>query len=73
MAKQRSRNGLYWDAKERTELKREYATFLQEEGRSNNPDTASIFAVRKRNEGYTDLSERKLILLLAGNVPYMYD
>ena len=73
MVKKKTPNDLYWQAMAQTQIKNEYAQFLQQEGRESNPDSAQIFAMRKRNDGYRDMSERDLILLVAGALPYMYD
>ena len=73
MAKKKSPNDLHWEAIAHTQIKNEYAQFLQQEGLERNPDSAHIFAMRKRNDGYRDMSERDLILLVAGDLPYMYD
>ena len=73
MSKKKSPNDLYWEAQAHTQIKNEYAQFLEQEGCERNPHTAHIFAIRKRTDGYHTMSERDLILLLTGELPYMFD
>lgn len=73
MAKKKSPNDLYWSAVAKSSLRDEYEKFLRSEGHEPSPDSAMWFAMRKRNEGYVLMSEREIILLLAGKLPYMYD
>ena len=73
MAKNKSPNDLFWQAKVQNLIKDEYTQFLQQEGLERNPDSAHLFALRKQKNGYREMSERDLILLVAGDLPYMYD
>lgn len=73
MPKKNSANDLYWSAVAKDALRGEYEKFLRTEGHEPSPDSAMWFAMRKRNDGYTLMSEREIILLLAGKLPYMYD
>jgi hypothetical protein len=73
MAKKNSSNGLYWQNYLHRLIKDEYTQFLRQEGFERNPESAQIFATRKRNDGYSKMSERDIILLVAGELPCMYD
>ncbi len=75
MAKKMSPTELYWNAQIEIQIKGEYKEYLEEENLENNPDSAQIFAIRKidGNYKYHGKSERELILLLTGDLPYMYD
>ncbi len=75
MSKKMSPNDLYWKAQVESQIKNEYKNFLEEENLKNTPDSAHLFAMRKisGNYDYHGKKERELILLLAGNLPYMYD
>lgn len=73
MAKKMSANDLYWKAQIETQIKEDYAEFLSREGIDRGPNSAHLFALRKRAEGFCEMSERDLILLVAGSLPYMYD
>jgi hypothetical protein len=73
MAKKKSPNDLYWEAMAHTQIKNEYVQFLQQDGLERNPDSAQMFAIRKRRDGYRGMSERDLILLVLGDLPDMYD
>lgn len=56
-------------------IRREYAEFCAEERRDRSPDTANIFAARKIGGGrdYLGYTEKQMILLLEGKLPFMYD
>lgn len=73
MAKKQSPHELYWKNKADEIVKNEYAAFLRQEGLENTPDSGQIFAMRKAKDGYRERSEREIILLVAGALPYMYD
>lgn len=73
MANKKSSNALYWESQERAQLNSEYSEFLKNEGLDKSPHSAQIFAIRKRNLGHLRFSERDMILLLTGELPYMYD
>lgn len=73
MAEKKSPNDLYWQLLAHNQIKDEYTRFIQQEGLERNPDSAHTFAMRKQNDGYREMSERDLILLVAGELPYMYD
>ena len=73
MAKKKTPNELYWQHIIEQQIKDEYANFLKVEGLENNPDSGHLFALRKAKEGYREKTERELILLVAGDLPYMYD
>ena len=63
---------LYWQAKKDAILEQEYREFLRQRGLEHNPDSAQLFAMNKRDSGFTEKSERELILQLAGELPFMY-
>ena len=73
MPKKKSLNELAWQVASNRQIDDEYIAFLQREGLTRNPDSAYRFASIKRFNGYREKSERDLILLLAGDLPYMYD
>jgi hypothetical protein len=75
MAKKLSPNELHWKAKTETIIKNEYKEFLTEKNLENNPESAHQFASVKIPWGqdYLGFKERDFILLLCGNLPYMYD
>jgi hypothetical protein len=75
MSKGRSENEKYWDMMNGKQLRDEYAAFLQSEHMESSPHSAHIFAIRKLSGShqYLGLSEREIILQLAGELPYMYD
>jgi hypothetical protein len=64
---------LFWKNKADEIIKQEYAEFSRAEGLKNSPDAGHIFAMRKARDGYRDRSERDLILLVSGALPFMYD
>lgn len=61
--------------KEITQLREEYDNFLKDEGTQQSPDTAHVFAMRKTSGSfrYLGLSEREIILELAGELPDIYE
>lgn len=66
----------YWDMKKNMPIKEEYEDFLKKEGKENTPDNAHLFAIKKISSGahdYFGFTERELIKLLAGKLPFMYD
>jgi hypothetical protein len=75
MATKRTHNEAYWDMLAEKQVKEEYARWLAEKGRANDPHTAQLFAMEKIAGGfdYMGIKERDLIILLAGRLPYMYD
>jgi hypothetical protein len=60
---------------QRAQLREEYAAFLAHEGKESTPDAACLFAIGKLsgNHEYLGLTERQLIIELAGALPYFYD
>ncbi len=74
MTKRKSPNDLYWKSKKENQIREKYASFLKDEGKDNNPDNAQLFAIKKIAGGhdYMGMNERELILLF-GDLPYMYD
>ena len=75
MAAKRTHNEKYWGMMKHQQIKKEYAQYLTEEGRRNDPHAAQLFAMKKIAGGfdYMGMNERDLILVLAGRLPYMYD
>ena len=73
MARKKSLNDLHWQVQAHRLIKDEYTLFLQEGELESNPDSAYLFALQKQQNGYREMSERDLILLVAGDLPYMYD
>jgi hypothetical protein len=75
MAQGRSYNEKYWDMTKRKQLRAEYEEFLESEHMESNPHSAHVFAIQKLSGSheYLGLSEREIILYLAGELPYMYD
>lgn len=75
MSKKKTPDELYWDEKKREQIRLEYNNYLSVEGKDNNPHMAQIFATKMIAGGhdYMGMKERDLILLLAGELPYMYD
>jgi hypothetical protein len=73
--RKRTPNERYWDLTKKMQIQGEYARWLKEHGREKNPDTAQQFAMEKIAGGhdYLGMKERDLILLVAGELPYMYD
>lgn len=75
MPKKKSANELYWDMMYKKQLKEQYEAFLESEKMEPSPHSAHIFAMRKISGSYKYLGfkEREIILILAGELPYMYD
>lgn len=73
MAHSNGPNELYWRAMADGQIEQEFAQYLQTEGLTRDPDSAQTFAMRKVASGYLGKSERELILLLAGKLPFAYD
>ena len=75
MPKRQTPNELHFDMMKKNQVKAEYNQFLAEQGKVNDPDSAQIFAIQKIAGGhdYQGMTERELILFLAGALPYMYD
>jgi len=74
-AKKRTPNEKYRDMIKEKQIKEEYAQYLIEKGKENSPHNAQLFAMEKiaGDYDYLGYKERDLILLLAGELPYMYD
>lgn len=66
-------NELYWQAIAENQIKQEFNEFLRDQGLERSPDSAQIFAMRRINAGHREKSERDLILLLVGELPFAYD
>lgn len=73
MRKKKTPNDLHWGAIADQQIRDEYAAYLRAEGCEKCPLSAQLFAMGKINNGYREKSERELIILLAGELPYMYD
>jgi hypothetical protein len=75
MLKQKKHNELYWDAMKKNQIKEEYKRFLANSGEEDNSTSAHIFAMKMvaGNHNYQGMTERELILFLAGELPEMYD
>lgn len=73
MAKKKTPNDLYWQHLADEQVKNEYTAFLAAEQLERTPHSAHLFSLRKRTNGYREKTERELILLVAGELPYMYD
>lgn len=73
MNDQRKQNDLYWKAMRNRQIENEYEDFLREQGLQRGSDSAYHFAIAKQADGFREMKERDLILLLAGELPYMYD
>lgn len=73
--KKKTPNDLYWEMKNKDQIREQYDSFLKDEKLENNSHSAHLFALRKIGGGYDymGLKERDLILLLAGELPEMYD
>ena len=50
-----------------------YHEFLIQTNSVNNSDSAHVFVLRLNHNDRNGMSERDLILMLAGDLPYMYD
>lgn len=73
MARRPDHNQLYWAAQERQTLRQAFERFLNDENREGDPDSAHLFAIRWRNAGNLQLSERDIILQLVGTLPPFFD
>jgi hypothetical protein len=73
MVKNKAPHTLYWQALADQQIRNEYEAYLRTEGCEKNAHSAQLFATRKIHNGYREKSERDLILLLVGELPYMYD
>jgi hypothetical protein len=73
MAKKKTPNELYWEMMAKKQIRDEYNQFLQQQGQEGSPHLADVFAMKKYEEGYRDMTKRELILFLAGELPFMYD
>lgn len=73
MAKKKNPNDLYWDTMYKKQIRDEYKQFLRSEGQEGSPHLADVFAMKKYDEGYRDMTKRELILFLEGELPYMFD
>lgn len=77
MLKQQGPNERYWAMMKKNQVREEYNRFLADQGMELNPDSAQIFAAQKiagaGGHVYHDMTEREMILLLAGALHYMYD
>jgi hypothetical protein len=75
MVKRTSDNEKYWRMKSIEQLRADYALFLSSEDKENTPHNAHIFAIQKLSGSreYMGLSEREIIITLAGSLPDMYD
>lgn len=75
MSKKDDINKNYWKAQIENQLREEYKQYLTDEGQKAGSHSAHLSAIKKLSgehdfHGYT---ERKIILLLAGELPFMYD
>lgn len=50
-----------------------YHKFLVQTNSVNNSDSAHVFVLLLNHNDRNGMSERDLILMLAGDLPYMYD
>lgn len=75
MAKKKSPNDLYWDAKKKEQVRAQYNRYLKDEKLENNSHSAHLFALKMISTGYDymDFKERDLILFLSGELPEMYE
>lgn len=73
MSDQGKQNELYWKAMRERQIKDDYAAFLDERSLPRGSDSAWQFAILRSTEGAREMKERDLILLLVGELPYMYD
>lgn len=72
MGKKDEINKKYWKEIIESQLREEYNEYLTREGKERGPDSAHLFA-REISGRYAKYSERQIILLLVGKLPYMYD
>lgn len=61
---------LYYQSIERQQERERYNQFLNENGYENTPDNACLYVNRR---GYVGMQARDTIIMLAGDLPYMYD
>lgn len=73
MAKKPTPNDLYWKHMREAPIRDAYQKFLKAENLPDNPDSAHLFALRTPQDERAGMSDRELILFLAGDLPYMYD
>jgi hypothetical protein len=75
MTKRKSPNELYWESRKNQQIREQYEEFLQKGSHNRSLHSAHLFAMRVLggSSRYLGYSERELILLLAGELPYMYD
>jgi hypothetical protein len=75
MMKKKTHNDLYWDMKNKDQIREQFNNFLKDEKLESNSHSAHLFALRKIGSGYDymGLKKRDLILLLAGELPEMYN
>jgi len=73
MKRKLSNTEKYWRWKKVEQLREEYEAFLKEKGMKKSPHSAQVFAMHKHSGGYEGLTERQIIIELAGELPYMYD
>ncbi len=68
-----NQNELYWKAIADNQIKDEFNDFLRDQNMECGPESAQIFAMKRIAAGNRDRTERELILLLAGELPFAYD
>ena len=61
---------LYFQSIERQQERERYNEFLNSRGYENSPDSANLYTISR---GYTGMKARDTIIMLAGELPYMYD
>ncbi|EGR2191046.1 hypothetical protein DZF87_24205 [Vibrio parahaemolyticus] len=68
-------NTLYWNSIARSSIQDAYNNFLQQENVESSPHYAHIFAMRylREHQNTAGMSEREIVILLAGSLPEMYD
>ncbi len=58
------------------QIRTEYDKYLKDNGEKPSLEQADLFAIAKTRAGrekYLEFTEREIILLLAGELPFMYD
>lgn len=76
MAKKKSPNDLFWDAKRKEQVREQYNCYLKDEKLENNPDSAHLFALKMIGTGYDYMGFKKrdlILFLTGGKLPEMYD
>ena len=75
MARKKTPDQLFWEAKDKQQIREKYKRFLIEEGKENTPDSTHLFAIKVIAGGhdYMGMKEGDLILFLAGGLPYTCD